>query len=247
MKIHRTQLCTLFCALAIGATGSPVFATTGCEQKYRLFALSEQPEPVLWIGEDVGGECSYSRLLLVTLGKSGVTVTAINVDRYGDWAWAQGAVKHLRVDVPVQLTREKSALTIAPSACLVKAPAHSSKLAAAFLDHVAKGGYNGESWNREHGAKGIVLPVLQGFTGELVYDDPGGFYVNYRLGSAYYFPRTGYLLVFTKQDQKAEGDDGMNGFMIFKNVSRTHDPCTGLKDPCLPQKESPCPATGAGK
>ena len=61
MKTHRTLLCTLFCALAIGASaaGSRVFASTGCEQKYRLFALSEQPEPVFWIGEDVGGECSY--------------------------------------------------------------------------------------------------------------------------------------------------------------------------------------------
>ncbi len=81
--------------------------------------------------------------MLVTLGKSGVTLTAIDLDRYGDWAWTLGAVKHLRVDAPIKLTRDKSALSIAPSACLVKAPAHSLKLAAAFLDHISKGGSNG--------------------------------------------------------------------------------------------------------
>ncbi|HSS51200.1 MAG TPA: hypothetical protein VLX28_19845 [Thermoanaerobaculia bacterium] len=76
--------------IGASATGSCVFASTGCEQKYKLFALSDQPEPVLWIGEDVIGECGYSRLMLVALRKSGAILTPIELNRYGDWAWAPG-------------------------------------------------------------------------------------------------------------------------------------------------------------
>ena len=49
---------------------------------------------------------------------------------------------------------------------------------------------------------------------ELLY--PEGLYVDYQISKAYYFPGSGYILVFTHQPLIASGNDTMHGFLLFK-------------------------------
>ncbi|OQA00291.1 MAG: hypothetical protein BWY71_00770 [Planctomycetes bacterium ADurb.Bin412] len=62
----------------------------------------------------------------------------------------------------------------------------------------------------------MVLPGFDGLSARLVYFYPAGLYVNYEIDRVYYFPKSRYLLIFTRQPQKAVGLDTMHGFLLFR-------------------------------
>jgi hypothetical protein len=71
-------------------------------------------------------------------------------------------------------------------------------------------------WNEEYGSEEVLSPEFAGIKGELVYFYPEGLYIEYEIAKAYYFARSGYILVFTQQPALASGDDTMHGFLLFR-------------------------------
>jgi len=78
--------------------------------------------------------------------------------------------------------------------------------------------YGANDWNEEYGLEEVLSPEFEGIKSELVYFYPEGLYINYEISKAYYFPNSGYLLVFTHQSMLASGNDTMHGFLLFKQA-----------------------------
>ncbi len=193
-------------------------ATTNCDQAFTFLARSKGNNPVFWIAEDVGEECFVSYLLLVTISPSKATLISIDLRNFGDWDWLKEGTEHLRTELPVELENQNGTWKITQTSEYIKPPPYNSKLSAQFDKHIRKGGSNGVSWNRNHGLKGILLPVIGGAKTKLIYFYPVGLYINYDIAKVYYFPKSGYILIFTHQPKLAVGLDTMHGFLLLKMV-----------------------------
>jgi hypothetical protein len=71
-------------------------------------------------------------------------------------------------------------------------------------------------WNRQERKAGIDVPWSRGDTLEIVAIDSSGFYINYEIRYIYYFAKSGYLLIFTKNDRYAGEFDCENGFLLLR-------------------------------
>ena len=60
--------------------------------------------------------------------------------------------------------------------------------------------------------------MIRGRRVELVYYYPGGLYINYKIDRAEWFVDSGYLLIFTRQEDNAFEGRGMNGFILVRAV-----------------------------
>jgi hypothetical protein len=77
------------------------------------------------------------------------------------------------------------------------------------------------SWNSKHGIQGINTPSVEGLNVRMVYYYPEGLYIDYTISKVYYFPRSGYVLVFTNQPRLASGLDTMHGFLLLKIIKES--------------------------
>ncbi len=190
---------------------SKVF-TTNCHQTFHFFFLS-QGSPTFWIGEDLSGECEYSRLLNISINDSNVSVSQSELKEYKNWGiipelnslFRKYDEQHLEFNDNVWENKE---FKISP-------PAYDSLLSEEFYDHIRQGGSNAYSWFNVKSNDGIKLPKIEGIKTELIFSYKTGLYINYEISEVHYFPND-YLLVFTNQPIKAVGLDTMHGFFIFK-------------------------------
>ncbi len=65
--------------------------TTNCHQTFHFFFLS-QGSPTFWIGEDLSGECNYSRLLQIGIKNSTVSVSKSELKEYNNWGRYQNYI-----------------------------------------------------------------------------------------------------------------------------------------------------------
>jgi len=186
--------------------------TTNCHQTFHFFFLSEG-SPTFWIGEDLSGECDYSRLLNVSVNDSSVSVLHSELKDDNNWRNISELSSLFR-------TYEEQSLEIKDNIWQNKdlkiyTPIYDSLLAEEFTEHIRKGGSNANSWIKIKGQDGIILPEIEGIKTELIFSYKTGLYINYEISEVHYFPNS-YILIFTNQPRKAVGLDTMHGFFIFK-------------------------------
>ena len=186
--------------------------TTNCHQTFHFFFLS-QGSPTFWIGEDLSGECDYSRLLNISINDLSVSVSQSGLKDYNNWGNISEISSLFR-------TYEEQSLEFKDSIWQNKdfkiyTLIYDSLLAEEFTEHIRKGGSNAYSWIKIKGNDGIILPEIEGIKTELLFSYKTGLYINYEISEVHYFPNS-YILIFTKQLRKAVGLDTMHGFFIFK-------------------------------
>jgi len=71
-------------------------------------------------------------------------------------------------------------------------------------------------WNRQEGRAGVDLPSCRGDSLDVVAIDSAGFYYKYRIEKVFYFPSTGYILIFTHNDRYAGEFDSENGYLLLR-------------------------------
>ena len=211
---HGNLLRIPFDAVQINPADSPasrVF-TTNCHQTFHFFFLS-QGSPTFWIGEDLSGECNFSRLIHISVNDSAAYQSESRLKSYQDW----GDVPDLKdlfetyKEQPLEL-KDKIWQN---EEIKVHRPAYDPFLAEEFNEHIANGGSNAVTWLKLKGSAGIKLPTIEGINTEYVFSYQSGLYINYEIAEVHYFPGR-YILIFTHQPQKAVGSDTMHGFLIFK-------------------------------
>lgn len=186
--------------------------STNCHQTFYFFFLSEG-SPTFWIGEDLNGECNYSKLLHIGVNDSTVSFSQSRLEELNNWGNIPKLKSLFRVrdEQPLELKDkvwENKDLKIIP-------PEFDSLLAEEFSEHIRQGGSNAYSWIKLKGNDGIKLPKIEGITTDLIFSYNTGLYINYEISEVHYFPNS-YILVFTHQHRKAVGLDTMHGFLIFK-------------------------------
>jgi hypothetical protein len=192
---------------------SEMRSSTNCEQTFKLLGLNWRASKVLWIGEDLSGECHSSRILQVILSDSGNTTINTHLKTLHDWEWLTHG---LQTEVPMVFTHHDDSW-VSPDVDLeIQGPRADSTLLRSFQQHILSGGSNGYTWNRDHRLSGITKPEIKGVQMELRYYYPYGLYVGYTISDVYFFPEGGLLLVFTNHRTRAVGNDTMHGFLIFK-------------------------------
>jgi len=194
----------------------PAGASTQCEQRFQFFFKTYGLNGTFWIGEDLTGECHFSRLLQLTPGEKTATLVTADLTKFGAWDWVEAAAEHLRIEKTEPWKEAEGSWRSADGKIQVTAPPPDAAQRKRFEEHIRQGGDNGCTWNQKYGPAGVVLPGFDGLSARLVYFYPAGLYVNYEIDRVYYFPKSRYLLIFTRQPQKAVGLDTMHGFLLFR-------------------------------
>lgn len=189
--------------------------STNCHQTFHFFFLSQRMS-TFWIGEDLSGECLFSKLLNISIDDSIVLFSQTELREYKNWGNIPSLSSLFRIYNEKPLTVKDNVwknddLRIEP-------PEFDSLLAEEFNDHIRQGGSNANSWLNVKGNDGIKIPEIDGIKTELLFSYKKGLYINYEISEVHYFPND-FLLVFTNQPQKAVGLDTMHGFLIFKIIS----------------------------
>jgi len=186
--------------------------TTNCHQTLHFFFLSKVI-PAFWIGEDLSGECNYSRLLIISIYDSAVFISQSTLKEYNNWGnipELNSLFRNCEEEI-LELNNnvwENNDLKISP-------PEYDSLLAEEFNEHIRKGGNNAYTWYKIKGEDGIIFPTIEGIKTEYLFSYKTGLYINYEISEVHYFPNA-YILLFTRQSIKAVGLDTMHGFLIFK-------------------------------
>ena len=192
------------------------YSSTSCRQSFHLLFLTESRPLTLWVGEDLSGECSLSRLVQVVLEEPHPRTVYTLLEEMGRWQWLarqKTRLKHFALDSLIW--REGLWWNRSGTIQLASPPADSGDMTA-FWQHIAGTGSGAESWNRLHGLDGVEEPLFLSGNGQLLYAYPAGLYINYRIAKAYWFPDPGLLVLFTTQEQLAPGLDTMNGFLVYR-------------------------------
>ncbi len=205
---------TLFLIGSLLLCPMTVQAASGGEQTFQfLFKTGD----VLWIAEDIGGQYELSALHQVAVSGDGVAAGQSELKTYRHWQPIVELESHFRTRPVVKLEPMEGGLwgqselqwTIGP-------PDEDPALTAAFNQHVYDGGSNAETFYAEDNAPAKHLPTVAGAKAEPLYFSGRGLYFNYTIDSAYFFPRSGLLLVFTHQSITAVGLDTMHGFIVMQ-------------------------------
>ena len=188
--------------------------STNCHQTFHFFFLSQRM-PTFWIGEDLSGECQYSKLLNISIDDSIVLFSQTQLKEYKNWGNFKEISSLFRIFNEKPLTVNDNVWE--NKDLKIKPPEFDSLLAEEFKEHIRQGGSNAYSWLKLKGDKGIRLPKIEGIQTKLLFSYNQGLYINYKISEVHYFPNA-FLLVFTNQPQKAVGLDTMHGFLIFKII-----------------------------
>lgn len=195
---------------AAGAAGS-----TSCDQKFTFLGLTRGSRPVVWVAEELGGECLSAQLVQAILDDPNTTTISTDIPSR-DIGWLKDAIGNFAAEKTQPLEDVQGLWMARGTTWYIKPPKPRSDLPVAFNAHVAAGGSNGLSFNRERGSKDVVIPEVGNAKARLVYYYPAGLYFNYTISQAYFSPRSGFLVLFTRQKTLAVGLDTMHGFMVLK-------------------------------
>jgi hypothetical protein len=190
-------------------------ASTSCDQKFTFLGLTRGSRPVVWVAEELGGECLSAQLVQAILDDPNTTTVSTDIPSR-QIGWLKEAMANFATEKPQPLQDVQGFWMARGTTWYIKPPQTRSDLASAFTAHVAAGGSNGQTWNKARGLKGVVAPEVGNATARLIYFYPAGLYFDYTISQAFFHPRSGYLIVFTNQKTLAVGLDTMHGFMVLK-------------------------------
>ena len=191
-----------------------VSASTNGEQSFRFLFKAEN---VLWIGEDIGGEYEQSILHQIVLSEDSVTDGHSTLKTFGQWTPIESLKSQLRTEVSVPLQKQSNgSFGHNDLKWTVQPPAEDKASIDAFRKHVEVGGSNAHSFYALNDSPARHAAVITGAAAEPLFFSDRGLFFNYTIDSAYFFPRSGLLLVFTHQSEPAVGLDTMHGFMMMK-------------------------------
>lgn len=211
MQTTKSLLCTvvifLLCPLTVQA------ASGGVQTFQFLFKAGD----VLWIGEDIGGQYELSSLHQVAVSDDCIAAGQSELKTYRHWRPIVELQSHVRTRPVVELEPLPDDLWKLPDQpWTIGPPDQDSTLTAAFHQHVFDGGSNAQTFYAQDDAPAKHCPTVVGAVAEPLYFSDRGLYFNYTIDSAYYFPHSGLLLVFTHQSITAVGLDTMHGFIVIK-------------------------------
>ncbi len=217
--VRRIGFC-VWCNVFLSIWSSQISqATTNCNQSFTFLFAAADHSRVFWIVEDVGGECLYSRLIQVVAKDDYATTIYTRFGGYQSWKWLQDNVKHIVKEPAIQLENHDGVWITPDTSWRIAVPPPDSALLRLFQEEYAKGGER--SWNVKYGIKGVSVPSAEALNIDVVYYYPEGLYIDYTLSNVYYFPRSGYVLVFTNQRRLASGLDTMHGFLLLKIIKES--------------------------
>ncbi len=188
----------------------PCLAATNCVQKFGILGIVQNREGnhVVWIAEEIFGECMWTRIIKIELLDDSVKVVVDN--SYRSW-------KSIREDMgqPIEgafteFTKENSTWKF------------NNKLYHVTIAESDTGLYNEykrkvndpQGWNGQYRTD-VTLPEFSSEKVRLIYYYPRGLYLNYSVDQIY-FLQENFLLVFTKQPLLAPGGDTIHGFLLLK-------------------------------
>jgi hypothetical protein len=208
-RVHLSVLTILLLALACTQ------AATFCEQELFFLVKPAGPTDCYWIGESVGGECSFDQIVQVFVRSDGAEASVISLKRETDWRDVREFVSSIEAERFLTLQNDEGVFALDDPAIAVLAPASNPELLEAFSQLESSGG-SCEGWNNSQGGGGIVQPRFAGCTPTLAYYYPKGLYIDYQIAAVHYFAASRSMLIITEQPRRAVGLDTMHGFMIFR-------------------------------
>ena len=186
-----------------------------CVQEYKFF-FKNKHEDVFWIGENRYGECGESNLIQIFLDdktkKNSVKLTELK--DFDNWVWLNKAKESVKIE-DVIIQKGENGQILLPAMELSILPPHENPKLQALKDS-DYGNDCAKYWNNSLEKAGIDLPIMIGLNASLVYYYSDGLYFNYTISSAYIFPTSKYLVLFTNSKNTCSGENSMHGFMIFK-------------------------------
>lgn len=195
------------------ASTAAIASTNGTQSFRFLFKGGD----VLWIGEDIGGEYEQSILHQIVLSGDSVTDGQSTLKTFGQWTPIESLKSRLRTEVAVPLQKQSNgSFGHNDFKWTVQPPAENQALIDAFHKHVEDGGSNASSFYAQKDTPARQAVALTGAVAEPIFFSDRGLFFNYTIDSAFFFPRSGLLLVFTHQSVPAVGLDTMHGFMMMK-------------------------------
>lgn len=216
--LKRIGLCFL-CSVFLSTWSTQISkATTNCNQSFTFLLATADSSPVFWIAEDVGGECWYSRLVQIAVEdtKDMAIYTPLGGYESWNWKWLEEKLKGVICQPAIELESQNGVWSIPGLLWRIEVAPPDSALLKLFQKEYNAG--RERSWNVRYGTKGISVPLAEGISINLVYYYPEGLYIDYTISKAYYFPHSGYILVFANQPRLASGLDTMHGFLLLKIV-----------------------------
>ncbi|POR01501.1 hypothetical protein AU468_08025 [Alkalispirochaeta sphaeroplastigenens] len=204
----------LFLLIAIASTAQG--ATQG-EQTHQLLFKSGS---IIWIAEDIGGAYELSVLHQIVISDSGAVGGESLRSNHADWSFVDKLKEHFQIEPVIELTSQDHTQWGNPRLdWTVRPPTGNASLEQAFVAHVHDGGDNAKTFYATHAGEGRHSPIVESMnTRPLLFSDRGLFF-NYTINTAWYFPRSRLLLVFTHQPTRAVGLDTMHGFVLMEVLS----------------------------
>jgi hypothetical protein len=174
---------------------------------------------MFWIAGDLGGEAAMSQLLVLSVRADTAIVARADLTRMEEWGWLKGGMVHFETEESLKLYEQDGKWTTGRAPWYLQDPGRDEDLVSAFDAHCGK--YNGENlraWARDEGERAIQRPRISKMKADLVYAYPAGLHTDCSISAAYYFPKSGYLLVFTKQERRTVGMGTMHGFLLLRRA-----------------------------
>jgi len=184
--------------------------TTNCVQKHTLLGITSGYSTTVWIQEDVGGECSYTMLEMVTIDTSAKGYRSTNYFSGDSTAMRKFIRKNFQNDSLREVFRSGNSYSYGNVFSLC-APNDSVRLREKFESWYG----SPTQWNKVMGDSGIIVPKVNKGRLTLAYAAPEGFYVNYAVTRVWY-SETGRLVIVFTRGCCADGGDTSNGYLIFK-------------------------------
>lgn len=202
--------------LLVALTAWLLTALHASTQGVQTFEFLGKSGSTIWVAEDIGGEYCLSRLHHIVLEADHAAAGTSDLKEYGNWQPVRDLLSRLELETAVPLRKltdgslvdEKQQLQLTP-------PPPDPALMDQFHEHIRTGGSNAQTWTQQTGQPRIQPPRLNGQPAGILYSYPAGLYVSYTLDRAWYFPRSGRILLFTHQPTRAVGLDTMHGLMLL--------------------------------
>ena len=211
MKQSITVIVAVWAAWTLSSTAAA--ATMGEQSFHLLFKAGD----VVWIGEDIGGEYELSVLHQVAITKDGILAGQSELRAFRHWSPIRDLKPHFRIASVLELKPDADKRWTHPDlSWTIQPPAEKPSLAEAFDRHVRDGGSHAGTFYAQQNAPPEHPPVIIGADAEPLYYSGRGLFFNYTLEAAWFFPRSGLLLVFTRQPIVAVGLDTMHGFVVMR-------------------------------
>lgn len=214
-KFKSKSIVVVFCLFCFswGATSKAKPRSANCTQEYK-FILKTEADNVFWVEEDIFGECSASNLIQIFTKNQPVIATKTEIS-FQQWDWTTHIKGAIRCEQAIEMNAQNGALLLETMNLKLRNPKFNNELRQRFISEFSND--CAKQWNSAMGRQGVELPRTDNnLVLDLVYINPEGLYLDYKLVSGYAFPHSNLILIITTNDHKCARNNGTNGFMICR-------------------------------